>query len=210
MAGDWVTAIDGQVVRTPAELSAIVRDRGVGARVGLALQRQGQPRLLAAKLQARPDPDDLLRREFVGRPAPVFGPLVTGSGPAAVTLGAYRGKVIVLEFWAPWCSACRLLAPVLSAWHERIGSRGGMVLGISSDSREATSDGVQELGIGYPVLVDEDGTTTARYRAFALPTLFVIDGQGFVRQVLVGYDVEGLTSILLEVEAMLPSQHPAR
>lgn len=202
-AGDVVTRVDGEEVRAPAALADLVRELGAGSRVGIALLRRGEPRLVATELVPRPDDDELMRREFVGRPAPAFGPLEPVGGPAAVSLGAYRDRVVVVEFWAPWCAVCRVITPELTAWHETIAADGGLVLGITTESVQEAAVGAQELGIGYPVLADESGTTTIRYRAFALPTLFVIDRQGIVRDVLVGYDAPALAALLAHAEGIL-------
>ncbi|MBN2195731.1 MAG: redoxin domain-containing protein [Polyangiaceae bacterium] len=207
--GDILVRLDGTVIREPRELTALVRERGAGARVGIALLRRGQPRIVATRLVRRPDDDELVRREFLGRVAPPFGPLVPAQGQPALSLGAYRGKVIVLEFWAPWCAVCRILAPELTAWHEDISPSGGLVLGIAAESLDETSAGARELGIGYPVLADEAGDTTLRYRAFALPTLFVIDRMGIVRDLLVGYDAPSLGALMAHVDGLLGEPAPA-
>jgi len=121
----------------------------------------------------------------------------------AVSLGAYRNRVVVVEFWAPWCAVCRVIAPELTSWHQTFVADGGLVLGITTEGVQEAVVGTQELGIGYPVLADESGTTTVRYRAFALPTLFLIDRQGIVRDVLVGYDAPALAALLAHAEGIL-------
>jgi thiol-disulfide isomerase/thioredoxin len=203
--GDLVTRLDGEEVRAPTDLAQRVRERGAGARVGVALLRQGEPHLVAARLAPRPEPDDLVRREFLGRLAPDFGPLEPALGEPKVSLGAYRGKVVVLEFWAPWCAVCRVLAPELTNWHRAVAAHGGMVLGIAAESTATATSGAAELGIEYPVLADERGDTTARYRAFALPTMFLIDREGVVRDVLVGYDAAAFGALLAHAEGLLAS-----
>ena len=59
-----------------------------------------------------------------------------GGGDAS--LADYRGKVVVLNFWASWCEPCKAESPLLERWHRRISSRGGTVLGV--DMLDITDD----------------------------------------------------------------------
>ena len=110
-----------------------------------------------------------------------------------------RGRVVVMEFWASWCVACRLTVPTLNAWKDRYGAQGLTVLGVTTDTPALAMEASVELGIDYPVLSDDDAETSRAYRAMALPTLFIIDRQGIVRDVMVGYS----SARLAEAEATL-------
>jgi cytochrome c biogenesis protein CcmG/thiol:disulfide interchange protein DsbE len=111
-------------------------------------------------------------------PAPALRlPRLTGSGQ--VELSDYRGKIVVLNFWASWCEPCRAESPLLQRWHERISRRGGTVVGVdvldvSSDAREF----VREFGLTYPMLRDRDGDSQADFGVVAYPETVVIDAQG--------------------------------
>jgi cytochrome c biogenesis protein CcmG/thiol:disulfide interchange protein DsbE len=111
-------------------------------------------------------------------PAPALRlPRLSGSGQ--VELADYRGRVVVLNFWASWCEPCRAESPLLQRWHERISSRGGTVLGVdvldvSSDAREF----VREYGLTYPMLRDRDGDSQADFGVVAYPETVVIDRLG--------------------------------
>jgi cytochrome c biogenesis protein CcmG/thiol:disulfide interchange protein DsbE len=101
------------------------------------------------------------------------------SGPGQVELADYRGKVVVLNFWASWCEPCRAESPLLQRWHERISRRGGTVLGVdvldvSSDARRF----VREYRLTYPMLRDRDGDSQADFGVVAYPETVVIDTQG--------------------------------
>ena len=100
-------------------------------------------------------------------------------GRGRSSLADYRGKVVVLNFWASWCEPCRTESPLLERWHRRIAERGGTVLGadaldVSSDAREF----VREFGLTYPMLKDREGETMAEYGVVQLPETFVIDRRG--------------------------------
>jgi cytochrome c biogenesis protein CcmG, thiol:disulfide interchange protein DsbE len=95
------------------------------------------------------------------------------------SLSDYRGKVVVLNFWASWCAPCREESPLLQRWHQRIRSRGGTVLGVnvldvSSDARAF----VGEYDLTYPMLRDGGGESGKGFGVIGYPETFVIDGRG--------------------------------
>jgi len=102
------------------------------------------------------------------------------SGGGTSSLSDYRGKVVVLNFWASWCEPCRDESPLLDRWHARIAKDGrGTVLGVdvldvSGDAR----DFVREYGLDYPMLRDGEGEVLGRYGVVAYPETFVIDREG--------------------------------
>jgi cytochrome c biogenesis protein CcmG/thiol:disulfide interchange protein DsbE len=102
------------------------------------------------------------------------------SGGGRESLQRYRGKVVVLNFWASWCVPCRQESPLLQRWHERISQGGrGTVLGIdildvSGDAR----DFAREYDLTYPMLRDGDGDSLDDWGVVAYPETFVIDRRG--------------------------------
>ena len=109
-------------------------------------------------------------------------PKLGGSGSAA--LADYRGRVVVLNFWASWCKPCRDESPLLERWHRRMADRGGMVLGV--DMFDVTSDAeafIAEYGLTYPMLKDKDGDGVETFGVVQYPETFVIDRQGRIAAV---------------------------
>jgi peroxiredoxin len=199
LPGDVLVRVDGQPMNTPEEVIQAVGAQVAGSRVSLALKRGQQDRMLAAELVARPDDDEVQRMTYVGAPAPAFDSLAAAQGAVSPTLQAFRGKVVVVEFWSPWCVVCRLLVPTMNEWHERYSAQGAEVIGITTESVVQAAHAARQLGIAHPVLSDETGKTTLAYRAMALPTVFVIDRTGTVRDVMVGYYSERIQ----EIEALI-------
>lgn len=197
--GDVVLTFEGENVARPNDLRGRVMDARAGARVGLGVLRGDTTRLLAVVLEGVPNDDEVMRKQYVGVRAPDFGALDTVQGSVTPSLTALKGRVVVLEFWASWCGVCHVLAPTLNGWHDRYQAQGVTVLGVTNDSVELASRTASQMGIGYPLASDGDGNMLRAYRAFALPTLFVIDKQGNVRDVLIGYS----TPRLREIEALV-------
>jgi peroxiredoxin len=202
-AGDVLLSIDGETVLRPTDVVRIVSSHRAGERVGIVFERQGQNRLLAVGLGARPDIDAMMASEFVGNPAPNFRELTAVQGSVPVDVAALRGRVVVLEFWASWCVVCRMTIPVLNAWHDRYAARGLTVLGVTTDPADHATAATLELGIAYAVHSDPEATTSKAYRALSIPTIFVIDRQGTVRDVVVGYQSERLAELEANVQKLL-------
>lgn len=186
--GDVVLGIGEARVNDPGELSRRVAQIGAGQRVSLMVQRAGADRLLAVELGENPGLEGQLRLGFVDAGAPEFERVEVARGGVGATLEGLRGQVVVLEFWATWCGACRALLPTLNDWHARYRENGAVVVSVTTDPVGKAARDAAELGLDYPVLSDPDGMTAQAYQAFALPTLFVIDRRGVVRDVSVGYD----------------------
>ncbi len=119
----------------------------------------------------------LARGERVSAPAPNL-PRLEGSGTGS--LRQYRGRVVVVNFWASWCKPCRAESPLLQRFHQRIARGGrGTVLGI--DVRDVSSDArsfVRRYGLTYPMLRDREGDVLSDYGVIGYPETFVVDRRG--------------------------------
>jgi cytochrome c biogenesis protein CcmG/thiol:disulfide interchange protein DsbE len=156
-------------VRRPALGIAVVLI-GVGALIGLlvyGVKATGRGQTL----------DDAIAHGR--RPAAPAVSLPRLEGGSRASLADYRGTVVVLNYWASWCTPCRQESPLLERWQRRLAKRGGTVLGI--DSLDLTADArafVREFGLTYPMLRDRDGETQRRFGVSGYPETLIVDRNG--------------------------------
>ena len=106
------------------------------------------------------------------------------SGLGAETLEDYKGKVVVLNFWASWCEPCRKESPLLQRWHRRMESRQGTVLGVDvQDVTDDARDFIAEYKLTYPMLRDGEGLTRESFAIIGFPETFVLDRRGRIAAV---------------------------
>jgi cytochrome c biogenesis protein CcmG, thiol:disulfide interchange protein DsbE len=106
------------------------------------------------------------------------------SGLGAETLEDYKGKVVVLNFWASWCEPCRKESPLLQRWHRRMERRQGTVLGV--DVQDVTGDArdfIAKYKLTYPMLRDGEGLTRESFAIIGFPETFVLDRRGRIAAV---------------------------
>jgi cytochrome c biogenesis protein CcmG/thiol:disulfide interchange protein DsbE len=112
-------------------------------------------------------------------PAPdVSLPRLGGPG-GEVKLSSYRGKVVVLNFWASWCPPCKGEAPVLSRWQKTLSRSGGTIVGV--DVLDVSSDAerfIAEHGLDFPHLRDQDGSRLKSFEVVGYPETIVLDRKG--------------------------------
>jgi peroxiredoxin len=135
------------------------------------------------------------------KPAPEF--TLTDASGSSVKLSDYRGKVVLLNFWATWCGPCTLEIPWFIDFEQQFKSRGFEVVGISMDEDgwTAIKPYVTEHKMNYRILLGNDSVSELYGGVEALPTSFVIDRDGNIASVHVG--LAGKNEYVDEIQGLL-------
>ena len=103
------------------------------------------------------------------------------------SLDKVRGKVVLLRFWADWCPYCSYEMPIIDKYYRKFKKEGFLVLAVNvKQSAEVALAFIAQLGVTFPVPLDPDGTLAKRYGVYAIPTNFLIDREGIIREILIG------------------------
>ncbi len=124
----------------------------------------------------------------VGSQAPSFsGPRLDAQpGDPPLALSDFRGRPVVLNFWASWCIPCKSEAPVLERYYRRYGHR---VAFLGIDYHDLTSEAktfVAAHGLTFPILADGSGDVTSRYGISQVPETYVLAASGKIVAHLAG------------------------
>ena len=144
----------------------------------------------------------VIRSQLLGQPAPGFALTPIDGGPA-VDVSDLRGQVVVVNFWASWCTECRVEHPALLAAWDRYRDQGVVFLGIAFEDRlSASRDYLRSMGGDWPQLADPDARAALAFGVFGVPETFVIDRGGRVVYKSLGpitYDV-----LIEQIDRLLP------
>lgn len=138
----------------------------------------------------------------IGEAAPT-SPLPRLEGSGSESLADYRGRWVLVNFWASWCIPCRAESPALEQFQRRHGGPRFTVLGI--DTQDLSGDArafVERYGLSYPQLRDGKGDAADEYGTTGVPETFLVDPAGKLRVRAVGPVSEEY--LRNEVEPLLP------
>ena len=132
-----------------------------------------------------------------GAPAPGLPPAgVAGAAPAftltditgkSVSLSDFKGKVVILDFWATWCPPCRREIPDFITIQNEFGAKGVQVVGIALDEPGKVQAFARANGMNYPVLLGTQETATLYGGIEGIPTTFIIDRKGKIVERFEGF-----------------------
>jgi peroxiredoxin len=185
--GDEIVAADGVPLDKPEQLVAKVAIAGPGGTLKLRVRRGNAERELTATPIEHPGSEQVLRLDKVGTFAPTWKAVDVATGAVPANIGVLRGRVVVLDFWASWCGPCRAVSKDLSRLHATYADQGLSVVGLTGEPVDVAIKAAGDLAMKYAVASDKREETAMLYGVRALPTMFVIDKKGVIRDVVIGY-----------------------
>ncbi|HEX8204598.1 MAG TPA: TlpA disulfide reductase family protein [Solirubrobacteraceae bacterium] len=97
------------------------------------------------------------------------------------SIADWKGKPLIVNFWASWCDPCEAEAPLLERAHARLKARGGAVLGVTvSDASDDSKAFLRDHGLTFPSLRDVDGDLADDFETKGVPESFAVDREGRV------------------------------
>ena len=137
----------------------------------------------------------------IGSAAPDFKlPDLNGQ---TVSLDQFKGKIVILDFWATWCGPCQITMPLLEKLQKEY-PESVVLLAISLDQEPAdvVRDFVHQQGLSARVLLDERGVAAELYGTESIPMHVIIDKKGIVRYIQFGYHEKMLYDLRAQIEAL--------
>ena len=120
-----------------------------------------------------------IRSPLIGKPAPTFALRQVGT-QSSIDISRFRGKPLVVNFWATWCGPCWEEHPVLVANARMLEPRVQFLGVVFQDKEEKILGFLQQRGEGYPTVVDDAGKTAIAYGVGGVPETFFIDANGVI------------------------------
>jgi len=121
-----------------------------------------------------------------GQTAPDF--TLKDAAGKSVTLSAYKGKVVMINFWATWCPPCRQEMPSMEELFKEYNKKGFEILAISSDSQaeKIVKPFMEFYELSFTALMDVDGKIHSAYGVTSIPTTYLVDKKGNIAQKIMG------------------------
>ena len=147
----------------------------------------------------QPPQSDMEAMAEIGRAAPDF--TLRDLGGQEVSLDQFKGKIVLLDFWATWCGPCRLVMPLLERLQKEYSDTMVQLAINVMEPNDMVEEYVREQGIHALVLMDQEGSVSLSYGAIGIPTQVLIDKEGIVRFIQEGFSpAVGLIPLREEID----------
>jgi len=133
-------------------------------------------------------------------PAPQFK--LPDLGGQLVSLDQFKGKIVMLDFWATWCGPCRMTMPLLESLEREFPNDMTLLAINLEDTRDVVRDYVRTQSVRSRVLLDEEGTVGIKYGAAEIPMQVLIDRHGVVRLIQRGFGVNTISQLREQIKKL--------
>lgn len=131
---------------------------------------------------------------------------VTASAADTLDLARYRGKVVLVDFWASWCTPCRKSFPWLNEMQRKYGERGLVVIGVNVDSARSDAEAfLREVPSEFQVIYDPTGALATRYQVPGMPSSFLFGPDGKLVSNHIGFKQSARDEREAELRQLLPA-----
>ena len=168
------------------------------------LRRLGLTLLLAATSAASVagNPSSVVQPH--GVLAPDFALPAISNETGILALSELRGKVTYVDFWASWCGPCRLSLPAIDGIYQDLKTQGFIAIAVSVDVVDDDAlDFLKRYTVSYPVVIDTEGTVPKDYAVQGIPSGYLIDRGGMIREVHAGFKKGDELKLRASIEALL-------
>ena len=143
--------------------------------------------------------------------AALMGAVMTATAADTLDLAQYRGKVVLVDFWASWCAPCRRSFPWLNDMHAKYGERGLVVIAVNVDStRDAAEEFLREVPAQFQIVYDPSGALATRYQVPGMPSSFLFGPDGKLVSNHIGFQQSARDEREAELLKLLPAPLAAR
>ncbi|MDR1838014.1 MAG: TlpA family protein disulfide reductase [Treponema sp.] len=127
-------------------------------------------------------------------------------GGGNATLSSYRGKVVILNFWATWCPPCRTEMPSMEILYQRFNAQGLEILAVDiGESASSVQQFIRRAGYTFPVILDRNNRVSTVYQVEAIPTTYIIDREGKIIGNVIGSIMWDNPRVIAAIDALLKS-----
>jgi thiol-disulfide isomerase/thioredoxin len=183
VAGDKIVGVAGSPLTDMSQLTSIIGKSKAGQSMKIEVERAGKKIPMNVKLTERPDDISSLTGSAIGSKMAEFGKNFYQNGDKRKA----KPKATLLDFWATWCGPCRQTLPILERFYAKLGGQGLEVIGIADEDLNTLNAFYERQHRSpYPLYRDATKELWRRYGIRSVPTLMLLDGEGYIKGVWSG------------------------
>ena len=183
VAGDQLIGFAGKPLAEMSQISSVISTAKAGQSVDVEVLRAGKKLKMKVKLTDRPDDISSLTGSAIGSKMAEFGKNFYQNGEKR----KQKPKATLLDFWATWCGPCRQTLPILESIYSKLGNQGLEVIGIADENLSTLNAFYERQHKSpYPLYRDATKELWRRYGIRAVPTLMLLDSEGYIKGVWSG------------------------